>query len=213
MKFSLTEVDSSWHDFFEIHIDQLNEILENLVGTDFTPERENIFRVFRTPLQEVRVVMFGQDPYPGKEVADGLAFSCRAGTPIPASLRNIFKEYVSDLSLASPTSADLSSWSAQGVLLLNRSLTTVVGERNAHLGLRWQEFTLAVAKYLAQRQVVAILWGAYARELAPYFPHVIESPHPSPLSAHRGFFGSRPFSQANDLLLKIGREPIDWKLQ
>jgi uracil-DNA glycosylase len=160
----------------------------------------------------VKVLILGQDPYPGEGVADGLAFSAREGNPIPASLRNIFKEYVEDLNLPFPTSPDLSAWSERGVLLLNRTLTTSVGERNVHLSKGWIDFTQNVAEQLASRGVVAILWGNYARSLCSLFSNVIESPHPSPLSARRGFFGSKPFSRANQLLIQDGKSPINWQL-
>ena len=212
MQFSLDEVDSSWHPFFTSHISTINEILIEIEGQSFTPERENIFRAFRQPLSEVRVVIFGQDPYPGSGVADGLAFSSPASQKMPASLRNIFKEYMEDLALPAPVSPDLSIWSERGVLLLNRSLTTVVGERNAHLGTRWRLFTEDVASYLAAQSVVAILWGNFAQELSRYFTYSIESPHPSPLSARRGFFGSKPFSRANAILREMGKSEINWSL-
>jgi uracil-DNA glycosylase len=212
MPFSFDEVDSSWHPFFTSHLALINEILDQISGESFTPERQRVFRAFRQPISEIRVVIFGQDPYPGQSIADGLAFSSPAENPIPASLRNIFKEYESDLQVCAPKSPDLSLWSERGVLLLNRTLTTVVGERNAHLGLQWKVFTEAIAVFLGERHVVAILWGNYAKELSRYFTHSIESAHPSPLSAHRGFFGSKPFSRANSLLRELGKPEIDWAL-
>ena len=212
MNFSMNEVNPSWHSLFSNHQPILEELLDQITGSEFTPSRADIFRAFQQPLGDIRVVIFGQDPYPGDGVADGLAFSSKEGNPIPASLRNIFKEYESDLGYEVPTTPNLSKWSNHGILLLNRTLTTVVGERNAHLGSRWKEFTFDVARQLAQRDVIAILWGAYARELAPLFTYRIESPHPSPLSARRGFFGSKPFSAANRLLIESGKEPVDWKL-
>ena len=212
MKLSLDEIDPSWHDFFRPRIDLIDSILTSLQDEVITPERENIFRAFRVPLPDIRVVIFGQDPYPGVGIADGLAFSSKPNNPIPASLRNIFKEYSEDLGISIPTSPDLSNWSNAGVLLLNRSLTTVEGSRNAHLSTRWKDFTLDVAKYLGERQVVAILWGNFARELSEYFEYSIESAHPSPLSARRGFLGSKPFTTSNAMLTKLGRQPIDWQL-
>ena len=212
MPFSFDEVDSSWHSFFAAHQSLINELLTEIEGEIFTPERVNIFRAFRQPLSDVRVVIFGQDPYPGAGVADGLAFSSARGKTIPASLRNIFKEYSEDLELTVPAHPDLSIWSQRGILLLNRSLTTVVGERNAHLGLRWNIFTEDVARYLAEQSVVAILWGNFAKELSHYFTHSIESPHPSPLSARRGFFGSKPFSRANAILRELGKPEVNWTL-
>lgn len=208
----LAEVDSSWLPLFERHTELLDQIFESLKGSDFTPDQENVFRAFSTPLQNVKVVIFGQDPYPGEGIADGLAFSSSANAPIPASLKNIFKEYSSDLGIQSPASPDLSLWQDQGVMLLNRSLTTVIGERNAHLQSGWHQFTLAAASLLAERDVIAILWGNFARELAPLFRFRIESAHPSPLSARLGFFGSRPFTETNRILRELGKPEINWKL-
>lgn len=205
-------VDKSWHTLFKEHWTQIMGILGQVDGELSTPPIHLIFRAFGIPVSEIRVVIFGQDPYPGDGVADGLAFSSPKSKPIPASLRNIFKEYVADLNLSYPDSPDLQRWSQDGVMLLNRSLTTEVGERNAHIKSGWQNFTFEVARYLAGHDVVAILWGNYARELAPLFTHRIESAHPSPLSARKGFFGSRPFSTANELLVSLGRTPIDWRL-
>lgn len=212
MNFALDEVHASWHDFFRHRTAEINLVLEKLSPDEISPSRENVFRAFQQPLEEVRVVIFGQDPYPGIDVADGLAFSSQEGNPIPASLRNIFIEYESDLALKSPSSPDLSAWSNSGVLLLNRSLTTSLGNRNAHGDVGWKNITDAVAEYLGRREIVAILWGNNARELHRFFSLVIESSHPSPLSARRGFFGSRPFSQANQLLVNNGRKPINWSL-
>ena len=211
MTFSLEEVDPSWQPFFALHIQSINEILSSLDHEDFSPARDNIFRAFTFPLNRVRVLILGQDPYPGHGVADGLAFSSPS-LPIPASLRNIYKEYSEDLALPTPQSADLSLWAQRGVLLLNRTLTTSIGERNAHLARGWSGLTLSIAQLLADREVVAVLWGNNARELAPLFKYRVESAHPSPLSARRGFFGSRPFSSANKLLIESGQEPIDWQL-
>lgn len=211
MTFSLEEVDPSWRPFFSDHINSINEILSSINYEEISPARENIFRAFTSPLDDVRVLILGQDPYPGIGVADGLAFSSPQSR-IPASLRNIYKEYSEDLALPVPKSADLTTWAQRGVLLLNRTLTTSVGERNAHLARGWSAVTLSIAQMLADRDTVAILWGNNARELAPLFNYRIESAHPSPLSARRGFFGSRPFSSANKLLIESGQEPIDWQL-
>jgi uracil-DNA glycosylase len=210
MNFSLSEVDSSWHEIFTPHIPSISDLLASL-PVDHAPARADIFRAFTLPLHEVKVVIFGQDPYPAHGVADGLAFSTRSAK-IPASLRNIFKEYSDDLGLTVPKSGDLTTWHLNGVLLLNRTLTTVTGERNAHYGAGWSALTSDVARALAQLDAVAILWGANARELAPFFNWKIESVHPSPLSARNGFFGSQPFSSANAKLAELGRKPVDWKL-
>jgi len=211
MSFSLDEVEQSWRPLFKEHSALISEIL-NSIGGDITPARSEVFRAFQEPIGEVKVLILGQDPYPGEGVADGLAFSSYSDNPIPASLRNIFKEYSTDLNLPIPHSPDLTSWSKRGVLLLNRTLTTTVGERDIHARKGWSSLTESVAKELAGRDVVAILWGNSARTFAPHFKEVIESVHPSPLSARNGFFGSRPFTRANSLLLGQGREPIDWQL-
>ena len=212
MQLPIERVDSSWSPLFVEQQAALIEIFQSLASVRHTPPRERIFRAFEFPLEEVRVVIFGQDPYPTPGVADGLAFSSLPDQRIPASLRNVFKELRADLGVASPETPDLTAWSRSGVMLLNRTLTTAEGERNAHLMNGWRSFTDAAAKLLAAQNVVAILWGNNARELAPLFKNRIESAHPSPLSAHRGFFGSRPFSTANRLLQESGREPINWSI-
>jgi uracil-DNA glycosylase len=212
MDIFLNAIDKSWRPFFESHGDSVHQILANLSGSNFTPDSGLIFRAFRQPLNDIRVVIFGQDPYPGEGVADGLAFSSQPANSIPASLRNIFREYCDDLNLPAPTTPDLSTWSERGVMLLNRSLTTVVGERNAHIKKGWAELTYDVARLLGERGVVAILWGNNARELAPLFSQRIESVHPSPLSARNGFFGSQPFSRCNALLRNQGVDEINWEL-
>lgn len=212
MNLPLSKIDQSWKPFFLQHNQLLLEIFSSLDESDITPTRENIFRAFEEPLDKVRIVIFGQDPYPGVSVADGLAFSSPPLQPIPASLRNIFKEYHTDLGYEIPESPDLAAWSKSGVMLLNRTLTTLTGERNAHVAKGWSSFTLEVAKLLGERNVVAILWGNYARELAPFFQYRVESPHPSPLSARLGFFGSKPFSRSNALLRELGLDPINWRL-
>jgi uracil-DNA glycosylase len=212
MKFSLEEVHPSWRDFLDNHVESINEILSGLNQSEITPERSLIFTAFLRPLHAVKVLIVGQDPYPTVGVANGLAFSVNPGAAIPASLRNIFKEYCDDLHLPTPTSGDLSPWSEQGVLLLNRVLTTEIGKRNAHQDSQWSAITEDLARYLGEREVVAILWGASAKTLAKYFNEPILSAHPSPLSAYRGFFGSQPFTKVNALLTSSGREPINWKL-
>lgn len=212
MNLPLSRIDPSWDSFFQRHSDVLGDIFSSLDLSLITPSSEKIFRAFEAPLENVRVVVFGQDPYPGVNVADGLAFSSPPLQPIPASLRNIFKEYHTDLGYEIPKSPDLAAWSKSGVMLLNRTLTTVTGERNAHVAKGWSSFTLEVAKLLGERNVVAILWGNYARELAPFFQYRVESPHPSPLSARLGFFGSKPFSRSNALLRELGLDPVNWRL-
>lgn len=182
-----------------------------------TPMPENILRAFAAPPQSVRVLIVGQDPYPGAGHATGLAFSVgRDVATLPPSLRNIRSEYSGDLGLALPPHGDLSRWARSGVLLLNRHLTTLVGSPGAHRSLGWSRFTDLVIGGLVQRGhvFVPVLWGREAQELAPLLGSLprIESAHPSPLSARLGFFGSRPFTRANHILEQHGLSPVDWDL-
>lgn len=210
--FSLTEIDQTWHHLFAPHIKDIDALLSSLQGKDIAPIRESIFKAFRLPLDDVKVLILGQDPYPTEGVADGLAFSASGGNVIPASLRNIFTELCSDLNLARPSTTNLSPWSRQGVLLLNTSLTTETGARDLHKFIGWDGLISDIVAELASRKIVAILWGNSARRTGIAFEFKVESTHPSPLSAFKGFFGSQPFSSANRLLQKQGIEPIDWKL-
>lgn len=212
ISFSLAEIDSSWHEIFRPHVTQIESLLHSLEDLQITPARADIFSAFALPLTSVRVVILGQDPYPAPGVADGLAFSAARSTSPPSSLRNILTEYATDLSLASPSGYDLRPWLGQGVLLLNTSLTTETSKRDAHKNLGWQPLIRAIIGELAKREVIAILWGSSAKKAGADFRYRIESVHPSPLSAYRGFFGSRPFSRSNDLLISLGKEPIDWRL-
>lgn len=180
------------------------------------PEADQVFAAFaQTSPQEVRVVILGQDPYHGPGQAQGLSFSVPAHTPLPPSLRNIFKELSSDLGCALPASGDLTPWSRQGVLLLNSILTVREGAPLSHRGLGWEWFTdEVIARISRQRQtIVFLLWGGPARQkqsLIDSRQPVLTSAHPSPLSAYRGFFGSRPFSRCNAALQTAGQPPIDW---
>jgi uracil-DNA glycosylase len=179
---------------------------------DIAPSYDYIFRALSQPLDATRVVFFGQDPYPTFGHAHGLAFSVeKTVTSLPASLRNIFKELHSDLGVTR-SQGDLSDWCDQGVMLINRILTTDVGKSLAHEKLGWQEITTAVAQILGKNDVIAVLWGNSALELKSFFPdeNVVASVHPSPLSAYRGFFGSKPFSQVNAKLLLKGHNTISW---
>jgi len=188
-------------------------IESKLTGLAITPEFTNILRALALPIDDVRVVIVGQDPYPGVGFAHGLAFSVDNGvSPLPASLRNIFQELDDDFGPSNHANGDLHGWAEQGVLLLNRILTTEIGESLAHKDIGWQEITDQVARIIGARSVVAILWGKSAQELSQYFQSdlIIASPHPSPLSAHRGFFGSKPFTRSNQLLTSLGHNPIDW---
>ena len=183
------------------------------------PSEEDLFSAFRlTPYDKVKVLLLGQDPYHGAGQAHGLAFSVQPGVKPPPSLVNMFKELQSDLGLPKPKEGSLIPWAKQGVLLLNAVLTVREAEPNAHEGQGWEAFTDAVIQKVSDKQepVVFILWGSYAQKkekLIDTTRHVIlKGPHPSPLSAKRGFFGSRPFSQTNAALEARGREPIDWRL-
>lgn len=180
------------------------------------PPKAQVFRAFATDLNQVKVVILGQDPYHTPGVAHGLAFSVNADKPIPPSLVNIYKEIDSDIGHHENKTGDLSAWQKQGVLLLNNVLTVEAHKAGSHRGHGWEQFTEATVRYLNEQRehLVFILWGRDARSkknLINAEEHlVLESPHPSPLSAHAGFFGSKPFSQANAYLVMTGQEPIAW---
>ena len=180
---------------------------------DVTPAYENIFAAYQLPPDDIRVAIFGQDPYPTPGFAHGLAFSVSSHTqPLPASLRNIFKELENDCGGTPATNGDLHRWANQGVLLLNQILTTRPTQSLAHENFGWQEFTEATAKIVGESGAIGIFWGSKAQRFAKYFdPKLsISSAHPSPLSAYRGFFGSAPFSETNELLRQSGRKEINW---
>jgi uracil-DNA glycosylase len=197
---------------------------ELAAGRRYLPAGENVLRAFTQPFGAVRVLIMGQDPYPTPGHAVGLSFSVAPTVRrLPPSLLNIFREYSDDLGYPAPSNGDLVPWSERGVLLLNRVLTVRPGQPGSHRGLGWEEVTEQAIRALAARReaggegrtpLVAILWGRDARNLAPLLDGVplIESAHPSPNSADRGFFGSRPFSRANRLLEQQGAAPVDWKL-
>jgi uracil-DNA glycosylase len=191
---------------------------EIAAGRRYLPAGANVLRAFQQPFEDVRVLIVGQDPYPTPGHAVGLSFSVAEETrPLPRSLQNIFREYAEDLGHPAPSSGDLTPWTDQGVLLLNRCLTVAPGEPGSHRNKGWEEVTEQAIRALVARDaepMVAILWGRDARNLVPLLEDVplVESAHPSPMSADRGFFGSRPFSRANDLLEEIGGDPVDWKL-
>lgn len=215
-------VDPGWAEALAPAADQvaaMGEFLrgEAAAGHGYLPSGEHILRAFTHPLADARVLIVGQDPYPTPGHAIGLSFSVAADVkPLPRSLANIFKEYCDDLGFPPPSNGDLSPWAEKGVLLLNRSLTVQPGKPNSHQGRGWEEVTEQAITALAARggPLVAILWGRSARNLKPLLADVpcIESVHPSPLAAHNGFFGSRPFSRTNELLVAQGAEPIDWQL-
>ena len=189
---------------------------ERLVSTVFPPAQD-VYAAFElTPFESTKVVVLGQDPYHGLGQAHGLSFSVRGNTPIPPSLRNIFQELFTDVAIQREQNGDLTGWARQGVLLLNTSLTVREGEPGSHKNRGWEHITDTVMNALNEKptRVVFVLWGAHARNkktLITQAHHVvIESAHPSPLSAHRGFFGSKPFSQINSALEEAGLSPIEW---
>ena len=191
---------------------------ERAAHTVHPPEEDVMAALHATPLRNVRVVILGQDPYHGAGQANGLAFSVRRGVRTPPSLRNIHRELQSDLGIETPAHGDLTRWSHNGVLLLNTTLTVRDGEAGSHAGHGWETFTDAVITALdsTERRVVFLLWGAHAQRKKALIRNtvhsIIESAHPSPLSAHRGFLGSRPFSRCNDALRDAGLPPVDWHL-
>ena len=182
------------------------------------PEEKNVFNALElTPFESVKVVILGQDPYHGFGQAHGLSFSVQKGIPLPPSLRNIYKELQEDIGGNLPTEGDLSHWAQQGVLLLNTVLTVEEGNANSHKGMGWERLTNRLIESLNELKhpVIFILWGKPAQDkekLITNSNHVIlKAPHPSPLSAYRGFFGSKPFSRVNDILIQQGQTPIRWK--
>ncbi len=182
------------------------------------PLPENVFAAFDlTSYNNTRVVIIGQDPYHGHSQAHGLCFSVQYGVAIPPSLRNIFAELKTDLGIQIPTHGNLTHWAEQGVLLLNTTLTVRSGKAGSHVGFGWETFTDAVIRLINDKTdtVIFVLWGANAQSKKPLITMshhiVLESAHPSPLSAYRGFFGSRPFSKINTILSHLGQKPIDWE--
>ena len=222
-------IDPGWADALEPvagRIAAMGDFLraEVAAGRRYLPSGENVLRAFKQPFAGVRVLIVGQDPYPTPGHAVGLSFSVAPEVRrLPGSLVNIFREYSEDLGYPAPATGDLTPWSERGVLLLNRVLTVQPGKPGSHRGRGWEEVTEQAIRALAARKsagraggepLVAILWGRDARTLAPLLEGIpsIESAHPSPYSAANGFFGSRPFSRANQLLEQEGAEPVDWKL-
>lgn len=190
---------------------------EEAAGRAYLPERSRVLRAFTRPLADVRVLVVGQDPYPTAGHPVGLAFSVAPDVrPVPRSLRNVYVELEADLGVPPAEHGDLSAWFEQGVLLLNRVLTVAPGRSGSHRRQGWEQVTRTAIEALVARggPLVAVLWGGDARKLAPLLGEVpvVESTHPSPLSARNGFFGSRPFSRVNDLLADQGAEAIDWRL-
>lgn len=190
---------------------------EIAAGRTYLPAGPNVLRAFQQPFDDVRVLIVGQDPYPTPGHAVGLSFSVAPEVrPVPGSLDNIFREMHADIGAPRPSNGDLTPWTRQGVLLLNRALTTAPRKPAAHRGKGWEEVTEQAIRALVARNkpLVSILWGRDARNLRPLLGQLpaIEASHPSPMSADRGFFGSRPFSRANELLVQQGAQPVDWPL-
>lgn len=226
---SVSQLHPSWQKVLENTLNQpyfikLLKTIDNerLLGTPIFPAPENVFTALKTPYDQVRVVIVGQDPYHGIGQAHGLSFSVPKGCPFPPSLKNIFKELKDDLGLEPPKHGCLESWAAQGVLLLNATLTVREGEPLSHHGLGWERFTDAVIEQLILREdpVIFVLWGKNAQEkyrlIAKNSPksniQVLFAPHPSPLSAYQGFFGCKHFSKINEILIQNGKKPLDWQI-
>jgi uracil-DNA glycosylase len=215
-------VEAGWAEALAPAAEKITEMgaflrAEIAAGRTYLPAGNHVLRAFQQPFADVRVLIVGQDPYPTPGHPIGLCFSVAPDVrPLPKSLVNIYTEYCEDLGHPAPANGDLSPWTENGVLLLNRALTVEPGRPNSHQGKGWEEVTEQAIRALAQRggPLVAILWGRNARDLKPLMPGVpcIESAHPSPMSADRGFFGSRPFSRANQLLQQQGAGPVDWRL-
>ncbi|MFP5346224.1 MAG: uracil-DNA glycosylase [Actinomycetes bacterium] len=215
-------VDPRWAEALEEQagtVARLGDMLraELQAGRGYLPRGGQVLRAFTQPLDDVRVLIVGQDPYPTPGHPVGLSFSVDARVrPLPRSLQNVYAELVADLGVPAPTTGDLSPWAERGVLLLNRVLTVQPGAPGSHRGRGWEQVTDAAIRALVARgrPLVAVLWGRDAQQLGPLLEGtpVVASPHPSPLSASRGFFGSRPFSRVNELLALQGGEPIDWSL-
>ena len=203
----------------EDDIARMGEFLrtELAAGRRYLPTGDRVLRAFQRPLADVRVLVVGQDPYPGENHAVGLSFSVEPHvSPLPGSLLNIFKELVADVEVPMPSTGDLTPWADRGVLLLNRVLTVRPGEANSHRGKGWERVTERAIEVLAARggPCAAILWGSPAQTLKPLLGPIpwVASVHPSPLAAYKGFFGSRPFSKVNGLLVQQGGDPVDWSL-
>ena len=203
------QIPQDWQELF--NRSEIEEI-EKAVGNDYQPRLDKVFKAFETPIEEVKVVIVGQDPYPRVDHAMGLAFSVpQTINNLPPTLKNIFKELYSDIGITR-TNGDLSDWSEQGVLLLNRTLTIGKNGLSNHRNLGWMNITENIIKNLGSAGKIGILWGGDAKNLEEYFlnDRVLNSVHPSPLSAYRGFFGSKPFSQTNEKLVNLGLSSIDW---
>lgn len=206
-------VHTSWFPILDPLQEAILSAFKSVSQGEYIPAVNRILAPLSSSLDDVKVVIVGQDPYPSADNADGYAFSVRPEvSPLPASLVNIFKELESDLGIPAPSNGNLERWSRQGVLLMNRTLTTIPGESHSHQRSGWMEITEVIIREVASRGTVAILWGGNAQQMSDYFDDslVIKSAHPSPLSAYRGFFGSKPFSRCNEMLEAMGKTRISW---
>ena len=209
------QLHPSWQESLKDYLSLLDEIEKKISVDPYLPNSELVMRALSRDMHQTKVLILGQDPYPNPSYPVGLAFSiCQKETVFPPSLKNIFKELKADVGVDIPKSGDLSPWAEQGVVLLNRTLTCRTGESNSHVDSGWRSFTELCVEKIASLGAIAILWGNNAQECSKYFAtdKLITAPHPSPLSAHRGFFGSKPFSRANAALIAAGKSPIDWSL-
>jgi len=219
------ELEPSWlevlgDEFDKDYMLKLKQFLkeEKEAGYKIYPKGSDIFNAFnKTPFTNLKVVILGQDPYHGDNQAHGLSFSVQKGVNPPPSLKNIYKELLTDIpGFTMPPDGDLSKWAEQGVLLLNATLTVRAGTPGSHQKKGWEEFTDTVIRKISEKKdgIVFILWGSYAQAKAELIDkakhHIIKSPHPSPFSADRGFFGSKPFSKTNEFLKEEGKKPVDW---
>lgn len=217
------KIHPSWEkvigsEFKKNYFEKLTEFVKKEYSSaTIYPEGKNIFRAFELcPFEDVKVVIIGQDPYHGPKQANGLCFSVNDGMLLPPSLQNIYKEIETDLGVERPTKGNLDNWAKQGVLLLNATLTVRANTPGSHQHQGWEEFTDAVIKAISEKKenIVFLLWGKYAQDKGAMIDrkkhHVLTAPHPSPFSAHSGFFGCKHFSKTNKYLKSIGKEPIDW---
>lgn len=222
------KINDSWkqvleEEFEKLYFEQVVNFLktEKSTGKTIFPAGSNIFNAFnKTPFDKVKVVILGQDPYHGIGQAHGLSFSVTRGVKIPPSLQNIFKEIKADIGVENPPNfGDLTHWAEQGILLLNAALTVRDGEPMSHAKIGWAQFTDAVIKTISDKKenVIFLLWGKFAQDKQVLINtdshYILKAAHPSPLSAHNGFFGCKHFSKTNEILVKQGENPIDWKLQ
>ena len=221
----LAKIDSSWHDFFNYQKEQAYfQKLETIVSLSYqnkkcTPEFNDIFNIFKLiKLSQIKVVIIGQDPYPGLGIADGIAFSCKKETAIPPTLRNIFKELINDLNIDHFNNLSLVSWVTQGVFLINTSWSVYLNLSDSHANFGWKNFTINLLNYINKynNNLIYLCWGNNAKKLIQNlvninYDNIITNVHPSPLSSYKGFFNSKPFSKINQKLLNLKIEPISWE--